>query len=422
MGRVIGVAVRVILAATILAGTSLVAQVITPSELPDIKAQRLQARYMKTLVAIGGEISAHKFPYPFYFTRSLDLDMSKMSGVDQRSIRFDIYKHQTVLEVTGNYYASYSAETMNSYARLKETFQQVVVPMLQAETPHFPDDSEFWAYAIEVSHHVRQKYRGVSSEHPENVTVIIPVTVAQRLVDAKTEDQKQAAVLEADVFLNGEPYSLWLQEGAPPEDWQERYAPRPATEPHLSAESTSPTITNVAGSQVSAALLKPASAPTRIFTPETLAVMQKHNQETVDRMMKSLDSQAHFVPYAPPVFIGFRQGAYLQLSLNTPVQAPASSSRYKLAALAFDDQISHLIRPVMEYFPGESDFDGIDFSCVIHFDEGNRSEAVEFFLPLRMMRCFSAYDCTGQQLLDAGSIVLNGERAKLDLEIAEGKN
>ena len=68
---------------------------------------------------------------------------------------------------------------------------------------------------------------GVSSEHPENVTVIIPVPSAQKLVDAKTDDQKQAAVLEAQVFLNGQPYSLWLQEGAPPEEWKESTRPCP---------------------------------------------------------------------------------------------------------------------------------------------------------------------------------------------------
>ena len=101
------------------------------------------------------------------------------------------------------------------------------MPMLQAEVPHFPDDSEFSAFAIEVSHHVRQKVMGVSSEQPENVTVIIPVPVAQKLVDAKSDDQKQAAILEAQVFLNGQPYSLWLQEGAPSEEWKEKYTPLP---------------------------------------------------------------------------------------------------------------------------------------------------------------------------------------------------
>ena len=38
-----------------------------------------------------------------------------------------------------------------------------------------------------------------------------------------------------------------------------------------------------------------------------------------------------------------------------------------------------------------------------------------------MMRCFASYDCTGQQLLDSGTVVINGERSALDLQIAEGK-
>src|SRR5271157_2724812 len=219
-----GVALMVLLGAI----APLRAQVITPVELPDPKAQRLQQRHLKTLMAIGTEIEAHKFPYPFYFSRVLDVDLAKVQVADQRSIRFEIYKGQTVLEITGNYYAAYAADRMDSYARLKETFETVVMPILQAEVPHFPDDSEFSAFAVEVSHHIRQKVMGVNAEQPENVTIIIPVLVAQKLVDAKTDDQKQAAILEAKVFLNGQPYSLWLQEGAPSEEWKDKYTPLPA--------------------------------------------------------------------------------------------------------------------------------------------------------------------------------------------------
>ena len=194
------------------------AQVVTPMELSDPKTQRLQQLNIKALTAIGSEISSHKFPYPFYFSRVLDLDMDKMKVADQRSIRFDVYKGQTVLEITGNYYGSYSADLMDPYARLKETFLQVMLPMLRIAVPHFPDDSVFSAFAFEVSHHVRQKALGVRSERPENVTLIIPIQAAQKLIDGRTDGQRQAAVLEASVFLNGEPYSLWLQEGAPSED------------------------------------------------------------------------------------------------------------------------------------------------------------------------------------------------------------
>jgi hypothetical protein len=373
-------------------------------------------------MAIGTEIEAHKFPYPFYFSRVLDVDLPKMQLADQRSIRFDIYKGQTVLEITGNYYAAYSADRMDSYARLKETFQSVIMPMLQVEVPHFPDDSEFSAFAIEVSHHVRQKVMGVNSEHPENVTVIIPVPVAQKLVDAKTDDQKQSAVLEAKVFLNGEPYSLWLQEGAPSEEWKEKFAPPPATKKSVETASTAPSPATSANPSVSASLMKTSPTPMRIFTPESLAKLQRQNDDAVTRMTKALNQQAHFLPYAAPTFIGFRQGAYLQLSITTNLNAAAGTSRYKLAALAFDEHISHLVRPVLNYFPQDADFDGIVFSSMIHVADGSSPEAVEFFLPFRVMRCFASYDCTGQQLLDSGTIVINGERAALDLQIAEGKN
>ena len=59
---------------------------------------------------------------------------------------------------------------------------------------------------------------------------------------------------------------------------------------------------------------------------------------------------------------------------------------------------------------------------MVQLPDGSHTEAVEFFLPFRMMRCFENYDCTGQQLLDSGAIVINGERSALDLQIAEGKD
>jgi hypothetical protein len=404
-------------------GLSLHAQVMMPMELPDPKAQHLQQEHLKTLMAIGTEIGQHKFPYPFYFSRVLDVDLARMQAADQRSIRFDIYKNQTVLEITGNYYAAYAADRMDSYARLKETFEKVIIPILQAEVARFPDGSGFSAFAIEVSHHVREKVMGIASEEPENVTVVIPVAVAQKFVDAKTDDQKQAAILEAQIFLNGQPYSLWLQEGAPSDEWKERNPPQPAAnQPAVVAVSATTSLVASASPSVSSNLLKTSPAPIPIVTPETLTGLQRQNQDAIDRMVKGLDPEAHFLAYVSPTFIGFRRSAYLQLSFRTSLDAPDTSSRYKLAALAFDEHVSHLIRPLLDYFPPEVDFDGVDFSSTIHFDAESKAEAVEFFFPFRMMRCFANYDCTGQQLLDSGTVVINGERSALDLQVAEGKN
>ena len=401
-----------------------IAQVLTPMELNDPKLQRLQQRHFRTMVDIGGEIQRYKFPYPFYLSRLLDVDLAKMKEVDQRSIRFDFYKGETMLEVTGNYYASYNADTMSAESRLKTTFEQVVVPILKIEVPHFPDDSDFASFAIEVSHHVREKIMGVRGEHAENVTVIIPVPSAQKLVDAKSDDQKQTAVLEARIYLNGQPYSLWIHEGPSPEDWQDRYGP-PIDKKQPTGAVTAP-LSNMPAAPstgVSPNLLKTTPTAMRILTPEALATLQHNHQDTIDRMARSLDKEAHFVSYAPPTFIGFRQGAYLQLSMSAQLDAPSETSRYKQAALAFDEHISHLVRPLLDFFPGEDDFDGIDFSAIVHLkSDESKTESVEFFFPFRTMRCFASYDCTGQQLIDSGTVVINGERSALDLQVAEGKN
>jgi hypothetical protein len=390
-------------------------QVITPMELQDPKLQHLQQRHLQTLIAIGREIEEHQFPYRFYLCRTLDLDLEKLQTADLRSIRFDAYEKRTVLAITGNYYASYSAEKMDSDARLKETFKQVIVPILQAEVPRFPDDSEFSAFAIEVAHHVRRKIMGMSSEVPENVAVIMPVGSAQRFVDAKNDDERQAAMLETEVFLNGAPYSVWLREGAPPEEWKEREAQRVSG----GLETSARVMPSESSPVVSKALL--GGAPARIITPESLAGLQRQNQDAIDGAVKALDAQAHFVAYAPPSFIGFRQNTYLQLSMSSTLNANPASSRYKLAALAFDEHVAHLIRPLLDYFPGEVQFDGVDFSTTVHVAD-RKTQAIEFFFPYRVMRCFAAYECTGQQLLNSGTVVIDGERAALDLQVAEGKN
>jgi hypothetical protein len=395
-------------------------QVVTPMEISDPGPQRLQQKYLKALMDIGSQVEAHKFPYPFYFSRVLDIDLEKQKQADQRSIRFDTRDGQMMLEITGNYYASYSADQMDSYARLKRTFSDVILPILQAAVPHFPDDTVFGAFALEVSHHVRQKVAGVSSERAENVTVIIPLLAAQKLVDAKTDEQRQAAILDAKVYLNAQPYSLWLMEGAPTEEWKESNAPRPAAKSEA-AQGASAAPNAAPSTSVAPNLMKPA-APMRILTPEALAKLQRQNEDTISRMTKDLDKEAHFLPYAAPVFVGFRQGAYLQLSMTTQLGAAAGSSRYKLAALAFDEHITRLVRPMLNYFPPDPDFDGINFSSMVHVADGSSPVAVEFFLPFRMMRCFASYDCTGQQLLDSGTVLINGERAALDLQVAEGKN
>ena len=416
-------------------------QALTPAEIKEPQMRALQEKYFQQLQAIGTEVQGHIYPYPFYCSRVLDLELAQQQHADQRSVRFDNYGGLTVVEITGNYFASYSSEVDKSHRALR-TFQDVMLPILQIAMPMLKDNPDVEGFAMEISHHIRGKSMGMKMEHPENLVLVIPKEAALRLVNASTENDRQAALLDGQFFINGEAFILYLSDQAA-QDAARVQAENP---PPVPASNETPKKAKSSKSASPAAAIKPFPrpaapeaplAPPRDTSPESLAKIQASYQKMIDLVRKELDSQAHFVTYSPPAMVAFRNGAYLEFSVITTLQTAQHGSRYQMAALAFDDHIAHLIRPTIGHFKGDLDFDGIAFSTTIH-EQGKPtatgsqparsspdgmgsqgSEAVEFFFPVTALRCYEAYDCTGQQLIDAGSVLINGERVGLDLQSAE---
>lgn len=405
----------VLMAAAVAAG----AQVLSPGEIGDNVPRALQEKYFDQLKQFAADARAHKFPYPFFFSRVLDVEQSKQAAVDQRSLRFDTYNHQVVLEITGNYFVSYSARTMDYNHRVRQDFNDVVLPLLKLAASRFAQAEGFEAYALEISHHVRGKVIGVTAERAENVVFIFPRGAVERLVKAATPEQQQAAVLDGQILVDGEPFTMWLT-GDPPKGSERPHA---AEKPRRTeVASLQPTVgaADPVEPTVNPKLLGIEEPPPRIVTDKTLGSLIVEYDATITRLTRELGVQAHFVSYAPPGFISFRNGAYLQLPVSTPLDpSVAGSSRYKLAALAFDDHIAHLVRPVLAYFPKTTDFDGIDFSTTVKISTSPSPLAVEFIMPATALRCYANYGCTGQQLLNAGFVLVNGDRVSLDLETAE---
>ena len=406
------------------------AQVLSPAEIKDPALSALQYQYMDDLSRVGQDILATQFDYPFYLSRKLDLDQAQQQLADQRSIRFDTYTGKTVLAITGNYYAAYSAKKINAEQRARSTFLNVVMPILKAAVPRFQNNPQVQGFAVEISHHIVGKVMGVSMERPENLMVYLPRSGAIKLLAAKDETAQQAALLQGQVFLNAQPISVWISDKVPPpvantDDTTANAQSEPA---QTGAEVVATGNGGEPSPSATAPLIPPKPKespppPPRDTSTEALAAVQLSNQPIVDQIVKELEPQAHFVAYAPPKFVAFRQGIYLELSVNSALPASAAGSRYKLAATAFDDHIAHLVRPVLASFKDTKEFDGIGFSTNIHLSgksAATTSEAVEFFFPLSSLHCYEKYDCTGQQLLDAGTVLINGERVALDLQIAEG--
>jgi hypothetical protein len=327
---------------------------------------------------------------------------------------------------------------MNNEQRARETFLHVVMPILKIAVPRFQSNRAVQGYALEISHHVLAKVMNVPVEHPENLVVFLPQSAALKLLSGKDETAQQAALLEGQILLNAAPVSIWLNGQGPQLAAKEPLeAPDPPENPspHTSAEILNASDTRGSDGHSSGSVpsfSKSARAretsdppqPVRDASAQGLASMQGANKEVLGAIVKELEPQAHFVPYAAPSFVAFRQGIYLELSLNSTLPESAAGSRYKLAAYAFDEHVAHLVRPVLGYFKGEPQFDGISFSANIHLPgktaSSSLSEAVEFFFPFTALRCYEKYDCTGQQLIDAGTVLINGERVSLDLQIAEG--
>ena len=400
------------------------AQVLSPPEIQDLDMRALQEKHLTELKTVGVAISAHTFPYRLYFSRALDLNEKQQQRRDQRAIRFEKFRNQTVLEITANYYASYSAELMQKEERALRTMQDVMVPILQAAVPVFGAEEKLQAFALEISHHVRKKVLGVSTENAENVAFILPRLSARRLILATTPGEQQAALMQGMLFVDGKPVAGWsgghaeMMADSKPQSLPSRVDATPAVGASV-----------IESSVLQAAPIAAPSAPPAIIASETrqgigqeiLRKRQSSSQETLDRLVRELDKDAHFVSYAPPTFIEFYKGAYLELSITTTLRENEPGSQYRVAALAFDEHVAHLIRPVLASLKTHPDFDGIDFSTSVRLAgaAGKSAAAVEFIFPTAALLCYERFDCTGQQLINQGFVLINGERVSLDLQSAE---
>jgi len=184
-------------------------QVLSPPEILDPAMRALQQKHLPELKAAAVDIASHQYPYRFYPSRKLDLTERQEQQNDQRSIRFSNFQGHTVLQVTGNYFASYSEESMNQNERVKQTYLEVMLPILRATASRLGGETELNAFAIEVAHHVRKKVLGVAVEHPENLALIVPFATAERIAASTTVDDQMPALLESRVFIDGKPASLW---------------------------------------------------------------------------------------------------------------------------------------------------------------------------------------------------------------------
>ena len=252
--------------------------------------------------------------------------------------------------------------------------------------------------------------------------------MAERLVQGKDVESQQAALLDSEVYLNGEPLSLWLTGDDAPakvkDTYLARHDPKAKTRKTLAEPVEPGTLVSsrlIPDSELLKTIREHKNAPHDVSQLQ-LEKLQTKYDGTIHSLTNDLKPQAHFVDYAPPAFIAFRDGAYLQLSMNTELDDPAGSSQYKAAALAFDSHISHMLRAVSKYFHDNPQFEGVDFSTTVRQTGQGTSRSVEYVVTFPALLCYERYECTGQELINRSVVLINGERVALDLQKAEAES
>ena len=336
---------KALLAAAILiaAVPQIRAQVLSPPEILDPAMRALQEKHFPELKIAAVDITAHNYPYRFYLSRTLDLTEKQELATDQRSIRFAQFKGRTVLQVTGNYFAAYSDQTLDRKQRFQRTYLDVMLPILRATSRVIQAEPEATAIAIEVSHHVRKQVMGNGMERPENLVLIVPREDVGKLAAASGIDDAVVTLSQCNVFVDGEPFAFW-GEGTPEKAVVATQVAAPRAEPAIELQHA------VAPLNPPAPAAAAPPPPVRDLSAEALRQTQASCQSLLDRIVHELDAQAHFVSYAPPTLIAFRNASYLQLSITTTLAPSDSGSQYRIAALAFDQHVSHLIRPTVALF------------------------------------------------------------------------
>lgn len=424
---------------------------VSPSEILNPELRQTEQNYFQQLKTLNRAIAAAKFPFPFSLSRQVGLDPKDQVEADTRGLEFTKFHERVVLKVTGNYNAAYNADLLTQNQRADRTFREVVVPLLGLLVKEIPPEVACHAVGFEVAYHVRRQTKNSDFEGKEILVVVFDTPDAFGYLDLASDSDRQAALNRSEVYLNGKEFGLAFGQ-TEPVNLEARgkpvyeQAPPPSTAPVSSGSRVSgerlprifrspaagagaPRADSVLPGAVESA--SPAGGEQPAVPAATQAdadKLQAKYQAELDALGKEGAAKFHFVEYAPPSFVVFRNRIYLQMTLRNPrVFDPNAGSIYKRAAQSFDLFLAGQLKPLLEKIPAGADIEGLDITLLNQFSgkaagppaPSGSSEAVEFALPLKALRQFVDADITNQQMLDQSIVLVNGVRIALNLQQVE---
>jgi len=421
---------------------------VSPAEIlnPDLKA--LEETYFPQLKALNQSIAKTKFPFPFYLSRFVGIDPAKQAEADSRGLEFVRFQDRVILKVTGNYNAAYDTNRMTQNERAAGTFRAVILPILNLATATLPQDLGCDGIGFEISYHARSRERSYDFEGKENLVLVLDRNDAWALSSATTDSTRQDILNRNKIYVSGTDFGLSLTERDPlnvqalprsiPAKPDAASTARSSTlvgrSPLLKSNQTAPTVSSpalVAPADPAPTSANPAAlAPTAAgpppaaphLAPADADRLNEKYQTQLASMAKEGAAKFHFLDYAPPTFMIFRDQIALQMTLRNTIQfGPAKGSIYKRAAQSFDLFLAPQLRDLSDRISSDLEFQLFDFSVLNKLSPGAKgtSEAIEFVCPRAALKQFVNAEITNQQLLDQSVVLVNGVRIALNLQLVE---
>jgi hypothetical protein len=406
---------------------SLPAQVL-PAEIKNPQLKALQQTYLPQLIAVNQAIADIKFPFKFSLNRYVGLDPKDQVGADTRGLEFVIFHDRTVLKVTGNYNAAFNADSLTPNRRAARVLNEVIVPILQLLARHFNEEAAFDAFGFELGYHVSRHASSYDYEGKETLVVVFNKADGLRYASLRDDTQRQAVLNSSEIYLSGTPLGLALNSDSPFD--VDALIRRPSSKPAAAKDASQatasariaeakpqPTAQNIATEPAASPV---AGVPVAATDPNAL---QKKYESELESLRTEGISKFHFVEYAPPSFITFREQVALQATLRNPEAFDKeASSIYRRAARTFDLFLAPQLGGILKKIPDDPALTTLDFSVILDLRSSNgskSSEAVEFVLPSKSARRFVAADITNQDLINESIVLVNGVRISLNLAQVE---
>jgi hypothetical protein len=415
--------------------TSAYAQV-DPAEITNPQLKVLETAYLSQLTSMREAITKIHFPFVFFVSRYVGLDPKQQAGADARGLEFVLFHDRTVLKTSGNYNAAFGGTLLTQNQRASRVFEEVVAPILQLIPGFFTTQASFDRFGFEISYHVQMHSSSYDYEGKEMLAVVLNKADAFDYLRAQTESARQDILNASEVYVNGEEFGLALHATQPlsSEELGSLRQARENRQKQLVPAVSAPDDRAVSGVSDPRILSgKPAGNPGVIpmaargasgvieAKPKNAAVEELQNklQSQLDALAKEGAARYHFVDYAPPSFVLFRDRIHLQLTLRNPSPFDKNTtSIYKRAEQSFDLFLAPLLKSLLEKAPSAEEIAGFDITVLNEFGVNSKDspEALEFIFPLQPLHKFTEAEITNQDLINQGVVLVNGVRIALDLQ------